>query len=209
MKRHFAFSIACSLIIASAVPASAACYFLQCAPEADPVSTPPVQANPPTAPAPRPTAPGPTCGAANGDFVVVGVKYGDPDGGLHLRSAPGADAAVTGVIPGVATGVEVGACRGNWCETKYGCQAGWSNSAFLAPSGNTLQRVVGVSPSDPEGLNLRTGPHHTYAVSANIPYNATGLIVHICQASQQDGSRWCLVTYDRSSGWVSGRYLAR
>jgi uncharacterized protein YraI len=140
---------------------------------------------------------------------VVGVKYGDPDGGLHLRSAPSAEATVTGVIPGMAIGLEVGACRGNWCEVRYGCQAGWSNSSYLSPLANTLQRVIGVSPSDPEGLNLRKGPHHSYPATANIPYNATGLIVHVCQPSQQDGSRWCLVTDSRGSGWVSGRYLAR
>jgi len=182
------------------------CYFLECAPEL----TTPVPFPAPT-PTPEPpikkTREPSQC--ETGDYVVVDVKWADPDGGLHIRATPDPASPVLGVIPGNAVGLDVGICQGGWCQIKYACQAGWVNAQYIALRANVLRRVVGVSPSDPDGLNLRAGPHFTYPSTAAIPYNATALTLHTCQPSPKDQSSWCLVTFDQFSGWVSGRFLSR
>jgi uncharacterized protein YraI len=147
------------------------------------------------------------CNRPQGDFVVIHVDWGDPDGGLNLRGSPSSDAKIQGLVPATAAGIGVTSCDDNWCLVKYACQTGWANSRFLAPRVSVLRQVTGVSRADPSGLNMRTGPHYTYPTTVSIPYNATDIIVHTCQPSPNDQSDWCLVTYQNASGWVSGRYL--
>jgi uncharacterized protein YraI len=150
------------------------------------------------------------CGHPHGDHVVIQVKWGDSIGGLAVRSAPHNNASLLGVIPAAGTGVGIGKCEDSgWCLVKYACLNGWSYSArFLAPRIRRLNKVTGVRPNDPDGLNLRTGPHTTYAASNNIPYNRADIIGHVCQESPRDRSEsWCLVTYRGSSGWAAGRFL--
>jgi uncharacterized protein YraI len=191
--------LGCVLVCAGA-PASAqnsGCRFLldSCGPQ-----------NPPEPP-PRPG--GANCGHPHGDYIVIRVKWGDPIGGLAVRAAPNASAERLAVIPATGTGIGVTDCGGSWCKVRYTCINGWSSTSFLSKRTNELRRVVGVSAGDPEGLNLRTGPHYTYSVRASVPYNATDVIVHACQPSPNDHSEWCLVTHNDSSGWVSARFLAR
>ena len=149
------------------------------------------------------------CGHPNGDHVVIEVKWEDPIGGLAVRDGPNGGANRLGIIPASGTGIGVGQCQDNgWCQVKYACVSGWSLLArFLAPRLRRLNRVTGVSPDDPEGLNVRVGPHQTYPAKVRIPYNGTDVIKHICQPSPNDRTEWCLVTYRDNSGWVAGRFL--
>jgi uncharacterized protein YraI len=154
----------------------------------------------------------PSCSHPHGNYVVVDVKWEDPIGGLAVRTGPNAGEKREGVIPtdGTGIGVEVEKCtQSGWCPVRYKCYSGWSLLAkYLAIRERRLQRVVNVSASDPDGLNVRSGPHHTYPVKAHISYRSTDLIKHICEPSPVDGSEWCLVTQNEKSGWVSGKYLA-
>jgi uncharacterized protein YraI len=51
---------------------------------------------------------------------------------LNLRSGPGPNYAVTGVIPG-GTAVDVAGCieAANWCQVSYNGQTGWSYGDYL------------------------------------------------------------------------------
>jgi uncharacterized protein YraI len=149
------------------------------------------------------------CAQSPGDYVVIEVKWDDPIGGLAIRTGPDGNSERRGVIPSSGVGVAVGECvQSGWCEVSYQCIAGWSLSArYLAPRFRRLYRVSGVSAADPEGLNVRSGPHNTYAPKGRIPYDGANVIVHVCQPSPLDGTDWCLVTYGQNSGWAAGRYL--
>lgn len=174
-----------------------------------PRTTPPPPPSPP-APAPAPDfrrGPDQNCVDSGGDHVVTNVLWGDSDNGLLLRAGANSRAAVIAVIPPDAVGVEVSECDGGWCRVIYRCKAGWAGSKYLAAESAQYRRVVRVSPNDPEGLNLRAGPGSTYSKLASIPFNATGVISHVCQTSGADGVSWCLVTYRHTSGWAAARFL--
>ena len=151
-----------------------------------------------------------TCDTPNGDYVVINVKSDDPIGGLAVRSSPSAKGQRYGAIPSYGVGVAIDSCQATgWCKVKYGCLEGWSLLAkYLAPEAKRLMRVVAVSPSDLDGLNVRSGPGPSYSRSGSIPFNGSKLILHNCETSVADGSLWCLVTYRSNSGWVAGRFLS-
>ena len=145
------------------------------------------------------------CEIRSGDSVVVNIGREDPIGGLAVRAAPSPQAPIKTVIPAAGTGVAIGSCHGDgWCEVTFECVRGWSLAArYLAPRDQRLYRVTNVSPNDPEGLNVRSGPGLAYSPKGNIPYNGDGIVLHDCQA---DG-RWCLVTYGEISGWSARQLL--
>jgi clan AA aspartic protease (TIGR02281 family) len=147
------------------------------------------------------------CENRSGDSVVVNIGREDPIGGLAIRAAPNPQAPIKTVIPGAGTGVAIGSCQGDgWCEVTFECVRGWSLAArYLAPRDQRLYRVTNVSPNDPEGLNVRSGPGLAYSPKGKIPYNGDGIVLHNCQA---DG-RWCLVTYGEISGWAARQLLAK
>ena len=148
----------------------------------------------------------PDCESRSGNSVVVNIGREDPIGGLAVRAAPSPQAPIKTVIPAAGTGVAIGSCHGDgWCEVTFECVRGWSLAArYLAPRDQRLYRVTNVSPNDPEGLNVRSGPGLAYSPKGNIPYNGDGIVLHDCQA---DG-RWCLVTYGEISGWSARQLLA-
>ena len=139
--------------------------------------------------------------------MVTGVRWDDPLGGLAVRDAAGAGARRLGIIPPSGTGVGLGECHAS--QVRYECLSGWSlASRYLAPSVRRLAGVSGVSPNDPEGLNVRSGPSANHPVRGSIPYDASGVVVHVCQRGSSTRSEWCLVTYGAISGWVAGRFLS-
>jgi uncharacterized protein YraI len=146
------------------------------------------------------------CESRSGNSVVVNIGREDPIGGLAIRAAPNPQAPIKTVIPAAGTGVAIGSCHGDgWCEVTFECVRGWSLATrYLAPRDQRLYHVTNVSPNDPEGLNVRSGPGLAYSPKGNIPYNGDGIVLHDCQA---DG-RWCLVTYGEISGWSSRQLLA-
>jgi uncharacterized protein YraI len=157
-----------------------------------------------------------TCANPQGDYIVIEVHWDDPIGGLAIRTGPGSGFRLVrsnppSVIPSNGTDIQICQCRSSgWCEVQYGDWGGWSFLAkYLAPRTRRLSRVIDVRSDDPDGLNMRTGPYHTYERKGRIPYNATGVIRHVCQPSPRDSAtEWCLVTYAGNSGWVNGQYLA-
>ena len=64
-----------------------------------------------------------------------------------------------------------------------------------------------MSASDPIGLALRSGPGTTFTRTGAMPYDAAGIVRHVCQPGTTGTSRWCLVSYEDQSGWASGKYL--
>ena len=158
----------------------------------------------------RPQSPpaSPECNRRNGDYVVIDVKWDDPDGGLVISSGPGMNAGRVGVIPAAGGGIGIFGCLGIWCRVKYGCHEGWSSKLFLAERSERQYRVVGVQPADPEGLAVRSGPGFRYSQKGSIRFNATEVVKHTCQPSPNDRTDWCLVSWQELSGWVAGRFLA-
>jgi uncharacterized protein YraI len=159
------------------------------------------------APSPPPAATPEGCEGAVGDEVVIGVKWGDSDGGLMVRAAPSVAAGKRGTIPADAVGVRRDECQGNWCRVTYRCLTGWASAQFLSSRQANLSNVLGVRPDDPDGLNVRAGPGMTYSVKGSIPYDATNLVRHTCETNT--GTEWCLVSYRETSGWVSRHFLSR
>ena len=149
-----------------------------------------------------------TCKNSDGDYIVKNVKFSDPVGGLMVRSAPRASAAGLGVIPAEATGIAIDNCQGGWCQVRYSCLSGWSSSSFLDQRARNLYRVVGVSASDRDGLNMRVSPGFNSSKTGAIPYNASDVVMHACEAVPNDQT-WCLATYGNKSGWVAQRFLSR
>jgi uncharacterized protein YraI len=75
-----------------------------------------------------------------------------------------------------------------------GCQL------VLAHEGGRTFRVVDVD--DGDVLNIRAGPSAGYPIVGAIPPGGGGVrLVGHCQG-------WCPVSYNGTSGWVNGRYLA-
>jgi uncharacterized protein YraI len=152
------------------------------------------------------------CGHPYGDYVVIDVRWEDPIGGLAVRMGPSSAETKLGTIPADGTGIGVdveGCTQSGWCRVKYRCLNGWSLLArYLALRSRRLQRVTQVSATDPQGLNVHSGPHYTFPVRNHISYNSSDVIKHVCQPSPKDGSEWCLVTQNDRSGWVASRFLA-
>lgn len=70
------------------------------------------------------------------------------------------------------------------------CLAGFSGQA------SALSAITSVN------VNMRTGPSTAYAIMRVVPKGSYAE-VHNCLES----ATWCDVTYDRTRGWISGRYL--
>lgn len=149
------------------------------------------------------------CQRSAGDHVVIDVRWEDPIGGLAIRAIASSSGERLGIIPSSGIGIAVGECtQSGWCRVNYQCSAGWALAArYLAPRVRRLYRVAGVSPADPDGLNMRAGPHYSYPAKGHIPYDSSDVIVHVCQPSPEDGSPWCLVTQRDNSGWVAGQFV--
>ncbi len=93
--------------------------------------------------------------------------------------------------------------------------------AVSEASGPDFYRVVDVASDDV--LNMRLGPSTDHPVIFELPHDADGVANLGCtggltleewtEASEEERAaskkrRWCLVGYDRTVGWVAGRFLA-
>lgn len=149
------------------------------------------------------------CNRSNGNYIVINVKWNDPDGGLVISNGPGMNAGRLGVIPAAGGGIGILGCQGMWCRVRYRCDEGWSSKLYLGERQERQYRVIGVQPGAPEGLNVRSGPGFTYPQSGSISFDATNVVKHVCQSSPVDGTDWCLVSWQSISGWVAGRFLVQ
>ena len=155
----------------------------------------------PTCLKPDEKLPSGSCGQADGNYVVVNVRWNDPDGGLNVRASPDLKGVALGVLPPNGTELIVGTCESGWCQVQCKNVKGWSRDRFLALRSSDSYAVTGISQAA-LGLTVRNGPDQTCSAVESIPYNGKDVILHICQVSPTDGSRWCLVTHNGHSGWV-------
>ena len=96
-----------------------------------------------------------------------------------------------------------------------------SGKALSEASGPDFYRVVDVASDDV--LNMRLGPSTDHPVIFELPHDADGVANLGCtgsltleewtEANEEERAaskkwRWCLVGYDRTVGWVAGRFLA-
>jgi SH3-like domain-containing protein len=142
-----------------------------------------------------------SCGEADGKYIVSNVRWDDSDRGLNVRETPDLKGLVLGTLPPNTTELSVGTCTSGWCEVRCKAVKGWSRDRYLSLQSGALYSVTGIS-KDAIGLNVRNGPDQACAVVASIPPDGRGVMIHSCQIAQDGNSRWCLVTYDRRSGWV-------
>lgn len=63
------------------------------------------------------------------------------DSDLNVRSGPGTQYAVIGVIP-AGTAVNATGCSGSWCRVRHGGDAGWASSAYLDIGGGAAGPVA-------------------------------------------------------------------
>lgn len=162
-----------------------------------------VPANPSPSPKDAKAAP---CVQPVGSHVIVNVPWQDADNGLLLRAEPNMRASVLSVIPASAVGLIVTACSDGWCQIEYNCQKGYVGSKYVAERKSQFRNVSGVSSTDPDGLNIRSGPGASYPKVSSIPHNGKQVVIHNCQ--KVSNASWCLITHENNSGWVAARYLS-
>jgi uncharacterized protein YraI len=185
--------------------------------------TPVVVPIPTPAPTPTPT-PTPTpmapvaqgnalgnCPLQNGGGSVSGIADDDT---LFVRSGPGTNFPQLGELAFNANGVSISNCANRWCMVQYGCIRGYAAQKYLkngygGQGGSYFAgtyRVVN-HPMD-EKLNVRGGTGTKFPILAELPPNATGVVVTDCQAKPGEVYRWCNLNWNNISGWAYGKYLA-
>jgi uncharacterized protein YraI len=149
-----------------------------------------------------------SCERPEGNFIVTNVRWDDPDHGLHVRASPAPGGISMGILPPNATEVVVGTCASGWCPVQCKNIKGYSSERYLRLRLSATYSVIGLSKGD-TGLVIRNGPDETCSAVQSIPPEGRDVVLHICQLSPIDESRWCLVTYDKRSGWVPAENLQR
>ena len=182
-----------------------------------PVPAPTPKPIPAPAPAPTPMAPVAqgnalgNCPLQNGGGSVSGIADNDT---LFVRSGPGTNFPKVGELAFNANGVSISNCANRWCVVQYGCIRGYASQKYLK-NGHGGQggsyfagtyRVVN-HPMD-QKLNVRGGTGTSFPVLAELPPNATGIVVTDCQAKEGEVYRWCNLSWNNVSGWAYGKYLA-
>ena len=150
-----------------------------------------------------------SCGHADGDYIVVNVRWDDADRGLVVRDAGSMRGIQLGVIPPNGTDIIVPSCDTEWCPVQCKGLKGWSRVTYLSPRSLALRTVTGIPQGDPHGLSMRTGPHPTCRSVGSLPAQGRDVILHGCESSLVDRSTWCRVTYNNISGWIPDGYLER
>ncbi|MGY3439206.1 MULTISPECIES: caspase family protein [unclassified Marinovum] len=184
-------------------------------PKEDPPFQPPV--SPPVTPPVTPPSSQYSCVPLNGQWSVTAIPTDDT---LFVRSGAGSKFKAIGELPFNANGVRVQSCGSNgWCQVTYGCTKGYAfGRKYLKQSqgGHPSSAYAGsysvVDVASNDTLNLRSGPGKSkygdeYGVVAELPYNATGVVVSDCQVKSNYRYRWCSVQWQNVSGWAYGRLL--
>jgi SH3-like domain-containing protein len=146
-----------------------------------------------------------SCGYPEGDHVAINIRFDDADRGLVIRSRADISGIQVGLIPPNGTDILVGTCENDWCPVQCKDRKGWSRKRYLSPRPVALRPVKGINPNDPQGLEVRSGPHPTCQAVGALRSNGREVILHGCEAI--DGSSWCRVTFNRFSGWVPSENL--
>jgi SH3-like domain-containing protein len=153
-----------------------------------------------------------SCGEAEGNYVVTNVRSDDSDRGLHVREKPDIKSTSWGVLKPNTTELAVGTCSSGWCPVQCKGQGlkGWSRDRYLSLRSGVTFTVTGISQAA-TGLALRNGPAQTCSAVDSIPSDGSNVIIHSCQESPigTTQTQWCLVTYEKRSGWVPLANLTR
>ena len=78
--------------------------------------------------------------------AVASARTAQIDNKLNLRQGPGPEHRVIVVMPAGAT-VNVGECRGEWCQVEYRGQRGYANSALLSGGDAALAAAPAAAPA--------------------------------------------------------------
>ncbi|MBR9844180.1 MAG: SH3 domain-containing protein [Rhodobacteraceae bacterium] len=96
-----------------------------------------------------------------GAHQVTGIKAGDPDGGLNVRSGYGTEYSSLGVLPnGVQVHVVQISPDGKWAQIPFGTQMGWVSRRYLnavasgGTTGQTRPLPAAAPATAPDGLPL-------------------------------------------------------
>ncbi|HYH13393.1 MAG TPA: SH3 domain-containing protein, partial [Thermomicrobiales bacterium] len=171
-----------------------------------------------------PTPPEETEDGDTGGSVPVGGNVtgnATTTANLNLRSGPGGDYGVIGVIPSGASIELRGESQGGYYPVSYNGTTGWAHSDWInvgtsapaptpdpeptpAPGGNGSvdvgDSVTGLATTS-TNLNMRSGPGMDYAVRTVIP---NGSAVEL-RGDPQNGFH--PVSYNGTTGWVHGDWL--
>jgi uncharacterized protein YraI len=150
-----------------------------------------------------------SCGHADGEYIVVNIRWDDADRGLVVRDAGSVHGIALGVIAPNGTDIIVPPCDTEWCRVQCKGLQGWSRKRYLSLRSLALRTVAGIAPGDPHGVSIRSGPHPTCRAVGALPAQGRDIVLHGCEASPVDRSTWCRVTYKTLSGWVPDGYLQR
>ena len=78
--------------------------------------------------------------------AVASARTAQIDNKLNLRQGPGQEHRVLVVMPAGAT-VNVGECRGEWCQVEFRGQRGFANSALLSGGDAALAAAPVAAPA--------------------------------------------------------------
>jgi uncharacterized protein YraI len=147
------------------------------------------------------------CDQIDGNYIVVNVRSDDIDHGLQVRERPNLGGVAIGVLPQNGINVKVGECRDTdgsaWCYVECSGKtniAGWARERYLALRSSSIY-MISAEKGD-IGVKMRNGPSEICSVTDSIPPSARDIVLHICEKSSDDSDIWCLVTYNKHSGWV-------
>jgi uncharacterized protein YraI len=150
-----------------------------------------------------------SCRQADGNYIVVNIRWDDADRGLVVRESPGIAGVKRGVLPPNATDIIVGPCEAEWCPVQCNRLKGWSRARYLALRSTALYSVTAIKPTDPQGLAVRNGPHHACSPVGSIPHDGRDVALHSCEPSPLGRSTWCRITHKGLTGWVADGFLER
>lgn len=77
--------------------------------------------------------------------------------------------------------------------------------ATQAPDEQTMAQPVRLLVAAPAGLNLREGPHKSYAVLAVLPEGSEVTVLDL--PNDVEVPRWALVSSEAGTGWVADEFL--
>lgn len=154
-----------------------------------------------------------SCDQPDGNYIVVNIRSDDVDHGLQVRDRPDLGGVALGALPANATNLKVGECKSSsegsaWCYVECNGKnkmIGWVRNRYLSLRSSTLYTLNSTDIS----INMRNGPSIACAVASSIPSDAHDIVLHICEKSSDDSDIWCLVTYQKHSGWVMRNSIER
>jgi uncharacterized protein YraI len=145
---------------------------------------------------------------AQGDTTLTGRSVFD----VNIRSTPGINSAVIGVLPGHEEATAVGRTSGNnWIQIRYQSTTGWVAAWVMVFSGDTalLPVTTEIQPPpassggpfvmlSPYNVNVRADPWVSSPILTVIPFNTEA-----SATGRNNASSWVRVRYHDVEGWAA------